>query len=335
VIPASTTLLVPVVGIDAIGAPLDNEHVHRAERVAELAGVKIGSTVEPGLVARVIASERGGLKNRPPEARVTPLINKAENVAQLLIARDVAGKLLRDHSMQTVVIGTVRNASLPVAEVHSQVAAIVLAAGGSARMRGPLKQLLPWGDSTLVRHIVDVVNRAQVAEIVLVVGKQAEEVERQFAFRGSIERCRLVHNPDWERGRSTSVRAGLETVGKEATAAIFVNADQPFLTANVIDTILHRYFQTLAPIVVPVFDGVPGSPVLFARSLFGELMELDGEDGGRKIVTDRAGVVEKVNVVNTRAALDLDTMDQYRAALKEAEEDPVEGIASIVPSKVD
>jgi molybdenum cofactor cytidylyltransferase len=333
VIPSSTTLLVPVVGVDAIGVPLDDEHVHRALRVAELAGVNVGTTVEPELVARVIANEQGGLKNRPQQARVVPLINKAQNVAQLLIARDVAGQLLRDHSIEAVVIGAVRNLALPVAEVHRHVAAVVLAAGGSSRMQGPLKQLLPWGDSTLVRHTLDVVSRAQVAEIVVVVGKQADEVRGELAASTCFDKCRIVENPDWQQGRSTSVRAGLKAIRPDSAAAIFVNADQPFLTAHAIDTILHRYFQSLAPIVAPVYDGVTGSPVLFARQLFGELTQLIGEDGGKKILTARADEVEQVNVVNARAALDLDTMDQYRAALAEAETNPGEGIASTVPAR--
>ncbi len=329
VIPDSTTLLVPVVGIDAVGAPLDEQHVHRAERAAELAGVKIGTTVEPDLVARVIANEQGGLKNRPPQARVIPLINKAENVAQLLVARDIAGQLLCYDSIDAVAIGAVKNAALPVAELHRRVAAVLLAAGGSTRMRGSLKQLLPWGNSTLVRHTTDLVNRAQVAEIIVVVGRQAEEVKRELGGA----RGKIVYNPDWEAGRSTSVHAGLRATNPNAAAAIFINADQPFLTANVVDTILQRYFQTLAPIVVPVYGGETGSPVLFARELFDELMQLTGEDGGRKILQARAEQVERVNIVNLRAALDLDTMEQYQAALTEAGAHPSEGIASTVPSR--
>jgi molybdenum cofactor cytidylyltransferase len=332
VIPVSTTLLVPVAGMDAIGAPLDNDHVHRAERVAELAGVKVGTIIEPELIAKVIANEQGGLKNRPPQARVIPLINKAQNVAQLLIGRAIARQLLRNDSMDAVAIGTVKNAVVPVAEVHRRVAAIVLAAGGSTRMQGPLKQLLPWGGSTLVCHTLDVVNHAQVAEIIVVVGKRGEEVRRALAAGPSFARCKIVHNPDWEEGRSTSVRAGLKATNSTSAAAVFVNADQPFLTANVIDTILHRYYQTLAPIVIPVYDGVTGSPVMFGRELFDELMRLTGEEGGKQILNERAGEAEKVNLVNVRAACDLDTMEQYNAALAEAEANPSEGIVSTVPS---
>lgn len=329
VIPNSTTLLVPVVGVDAVGAPLDDQHVHRAERVAELAAVKVGTTVEPDLVARVITNEQGGLKNRPPQARVIPLINKAENVGQLLIARDIAGQLLCYDSIDAVAIGAVKKAGLPVAELHRRVAAVLLAAGGSSRMGGPLKQLLRWGDSTLVQHTRDVVSRAQVAEVIVVVGKQAEEVKRALA--GTL--VQFVYNPDWSAGRSTSVQAGLKAMNPNAAAAIFVNTDQPFLTTGVIDTILQRYFQTLAPIVVPVYGGETGSPALFARELFDELMQLIGEDGGREILKARADQAERVNIVNLRAALDLDTMEQYQTALTVAGTHPSDGIASTVPTR--
>jgi molybdenum cofactor cytidylyltransferase len=329
VVPASTTLLVPVVGIDAIGVTLDDVHVHRSEMAARLAGVQVGTIVEPELVAKVIAHSDGGLKNRPAHARVIPLINKAENVAQLLVARDIAGQLLRDERIDSVVIGAVKNAAMPAAELFRRVVAIVLAAGGSTRMQGPLKQLLPWGDSTLLGHTLAEVRNSQVADLILVVGKNAEMIERELG----IVQGKVTFNPDWEKGRSTSVHAGLNSIASTAAAAIFVNADQPFLTSNVIDTLLHRYYQTLAPIVVPMYNGKTGSPVLFAREMFGELMQLTGEDGGKRILLTRSAELERVNIVNVRAAVDLDTMEQYRAALADFEADPSDGIASTVPSR--
>ena len=139
--------------------------------------------------------------------------------------------------------------------------------------------------------------------------------------------------PNGKRAAGTSVRAGLNAIDSTSAAAVFVNADQPFLTANVIDTILHRYYQTLAPIVVPVYGGATGSPVLFARELFGELKGLLGEDGGKEILQSRTAEAERANIVNVRAALDLDTMEQYNSARAEAQANPGEGIASTVPPK--
>ncbi len=326
VVPSCTTLLVPVVGVDVIGAKLDDEHVHRAERVAALSGVPLGVSIDPELVARVLSHADGGLKHRPAQARVIPLINKAQNVGQLLVARDIAEQLLRAPEIAAVAIGAVRNAALPVSELHSRVSAIVLAAGGSSRMQGSAKQLLPWEGATMVRHAVDVASRAQVTETIAVLGNEAQRVEEQLAGSGA----RIVQNPDWAEGRSTSVRAGLAAISERSTAAIFINADQPFLTPQVIDTVLQRYFQTLAPIVVPLYDGVSGSPVLFARECFDELRQLRGESGGKQIVQARREEVEEVNVINSRAAIDVDTPEDYRRALDEARARPSDGIFSTI-----
>jgi molybdenum cofactor cytidylyltransferase len=327
VIPDSTTLLIPVVGVDVIGAPLDDEHVHRAERVAALASVKLGTTVDPELVARVIAHPEGGLKNCPLHARVIPLINKTQNVAQLVAGRDLAGRLLRHDAIDAVALGAVRNTALPIAELHQRVAAIVLAAGGSTRMQGQLKQLLSWGDATLVRHTVEVAQRAQVAETIVVVGRQAANVKQALAGIP----LTAVFNPEWETGRASSVRAGLNALGSNIAAAIFINADQPFLTPQVVDTIVQRYAQTRAPIVVPIYAGQTGSPVLFAQELFDELRQLRGEDGGKKILQARRAQAERVNILNVRAATDVDTPEEYEVARAEAEANPAEGIFSTTP----
>ncbi|MGE5138089.1 MAG: selenium cofactor biosynthesis protein YqeC [Rudaea sp.] len=325
-IPTSTTLLVPVVGVDAVNTPLDDEFVHRADRAAALAGVPRGAVVDPQIIARVITHPDGGLKNRPEAARVIPLVNKAANVAQLLVARDIAGQLLRSPSIDAVAIGAVKNAAMPVAELHRRVAAVVLAAGGSTRMGSELKQLLPWGGSTLVRHTVEVLLRTELADVVVVVGRRAEDVAAALQGTGA----RLATNRAWNEGRSTSVRAGIDALGESTAAAIFVNADQPFLTAPVIDTLLQRYFQTLAPVVVPLYDGEPGSPVLFDRLLFGELRRLEGESGGKYLLDAHRDELEEVNILNTRAAIDVDTREDYEAALAEAHANPPEAITSTV-----
>jgi len=289
--------------------------VHRTERVAALAGVRVGTPIDPDLIARVLAHPSGGLKNRPPRARVIPLVNKVEDEAQLRSAREIASYLLRYEAIDAVAVGAVRNAALPVAELHRRVAAVVLAAGGSTRMQGPLKQLLPWGASTLVRHTVEVANRSQVAETIVVVGKQAEEVRQELEGTGA----RIVLNPDWEQGRSTSVRTGLRALSPNTAAAVFINADQPFLTAPVIDTIIQRHAETLAPLVVPVYNGETGSPVLFAQKLFEELGALHAEYGGKTLIRAHRDQVARVNILDTRAALDVDTPEEYRAARAQSE----------------
>ncbi|EEG77311.1 selenium cofactor biosynthesis protein YqeC [Dethiobacter alkaliphilus] len=92
-IPPDTTLVVPVTGIDCIGRPLTAENVHRPELVAQIAGAALGSRVTAKMVADVITSNAGYLKNIPPQARWIPFINKVETAAEANTARDIATKI--------------------------------------------------------------------------------------------------------------------------------------------------------------------------------------------------------------------------------------------------
>lgn len=311
VVPPLTTLLVPVVGIDAVGAPLDDAHVHRAAIVARLAGIPPGTVLEPQHIAHVLAHPEGGLKGKPVEARVIALINKVENDAQLAQARQVAHHLLECEWIDAVAIGAVRDLTWPITRLEQRVAAIILAAGGSTRMGGQVKQLLPWGNSTLVRHTVEVVQRAQLAQIIVVTGNRAEQVAG--ALDGTD--VEIVFNPDWPSGRASSVRAGLRAVSPKSAAALFINADQPFLTVELIDRIVSKFASSLAPIVVPLYKGKRGSPVLFARKYFDELEKLEGDVGGKVILEREYAAVESVNIADSRAAVDVDTPEDYQTAL--------------------
>lgn len=88
-VPAASTLLIPVASVKAVGEPLDEATVHRPERVGELTGAALGSTITPAIVGRVLAHEVGGLKNRPSGTRVVPIVNKADDADERAIARDI------------------------------------------------------------------------------------------------------------------------------------------------------------------------------------------------------------------------------------------------------
>jgi probable selenium-dependent hydroxylase accessory protein YqeC len=116
VIPEATTLVVPVVGADVFGEPLDADHVHRPELVGSLSGAPLGAPITPEIVARVLGHPEGGRKGVPSGARVVALINKVENPAQRTAARETAERLLREPAIQSVVLASLR-ATEPVVEV--------------------------------------------------------------------------------------------------------------------------------------------------------------------------------------------------------------------------
>ncbi|MEW5719513.1 MAG: nucleotidyltransferase family protein, partial [Chloroflexota bacterium] len=151
-----------------------------------------------------------------------------------------------------------------------KISAIILAAGASTRMNGRVKQLLPWRGKTLIENAIDAATRSQADETLVVLGAHADAIQPIVEKTGA----RIVVNPEWAEGHATSIRAGLNALALEIAAAIFVNADQLFLTRAVIDALIERYRATGAPIIASVFAGKRGSPVLFARAYFAELQAL-------------------------------------------------------------
>ncbi len=303
-IPPDVDVVVVVLGLDILGESLDVAHVHRPERVAALTGLALGAPITVEAVAAEMSHVDGGLKNIPGKARVVALLNKAgdENLAD---ARRLARLLLASPRYAAVAIGAVQ-AEDPIREVRGRVGAVVLAAGGASRY-GELKQTLPWQNTTLVGYAVDVARHSDVVETALVVGARAESVAAAAGGRAT----RVVHNPDWEQGLSTSVRAGVQALSEGADAALFMLADQPKVTSAVVDALLQRYYETLAPIVVATYGGRRGNPTLFDRCLWPELMEVAGDQGGRALIEKYRDVAQFVEV-GEAAALDIDTPDDYR-----------------------
>ena len=108
VIPADTTLVVPVVGADVFGKSLDADHVHRPELVSALCGAPPGTPITPAIVARVLAHPQGGRKGVPAGARVIVLINKVESLPDRAPARETAERLLREPAIHSVVLASLR-----------------------------------------------------------------------------------------------------------------------------------------------------------------------------------------------------------------------------------
>jgi molybdenum cofactor cytidylyltransferase len=119
VIPAETTLVVPVVGADVFGKALDADHVHRPELVGRLGGASLGTPITPAIVARVLTHPEGGRKGVPASVRIVVLINKVEGLRDRTPARETAERLLRDPAIHSVVL-TALHGEEPVVEVRTR-----------------------------------------------------------------------------------------------------------------------------------------------------------------------------------------------------------------------
>ncbi len=334
VIPAGATVVAPVVGLDVLGKPLTAEHVHRPDRVAALTGASLGDPVTPELIAAVLAHSEGGTKGLPLGARLMPVLNKAEDEASLAAARQIARRLLAYPIVDSVLIAAAQAAD-PVGEVWGRVGAVVLAAGQGRRF-GALKQLLPWHGVPLVAHVADqALTCPDVDRVIVTVGAGAEQVRAALATRN----VTCVPVPDWTAGQSRSVQAGLQaaraggpiparpTHAEETpllppgtddrgaiSAAVFLLADQPGVTPQLLSALIRRHRATLAPVVAPRYAGRRGNPVLFDRATFGEFARLSGDIGARPIIQAHADEIAWVDWPTPEITQDIDMAADYRGA---------------------
>ena len=101
-IPDTADTVIPVASAHVVGEPLDEELVHRPERVADLTGADIGDDVTPEMVGRVLAHPEGGLKGVPPGATVVPLVNKVDDADDERVAREIAETVLAQANRSVV-----------------------------------------------------------------------------------------------------------------------------------------------------------------------------------------------------------------------------------------
>jgi molybdenum cofactor cytidylyltransferase len=174
------------------------------------------------------------------------------------------------------------------------IAGLLLAAGGASRF-GSQKLIAPLGDVPLVRHAFDAL--AQVVDLVIVVvGSEGHLVGA--ALHGTA--AHVVENPDWARGLSTSIRRGVTAVPVDVDAVLIALGDEPLMAADVSRAVTAAWREAQRPIIVARYAGVPGHPVLFDRSVFGELAALDGDVGARSVI---ARSPERVLYVDVAAPL--------------------------------
>ncbi len=186
------------------------------------------------------------------------------------------------------------------------ISAIVLAAGQATRF-GQSKQLMRLADKPLLEHVLDYVNASRVDDVIVVLGAYADEIRSQV----HLGRARVVLNPDYAEGMSTSIRAGLSAQREGTEAAMIVLGDQPFVAPRTLDSLIDEYRRTQPAVVIPTYKGLRGNPVVVDKRLFPEMMELRGDIGCRAIFGGHAGSIAKLAVDDRGIVTDIDTMEDF------------------------
>jgi molybdenum cofactor cytidylyltransferase len=303
VIPAFSDLVVLVAAIDVVGQPIRSPLVHRPQRVAALLGGEDGTLLTPTAIGQLMTSPEGGLQSVPRAAEVRAALNKVESASGDADARQIAAQVLKESRVRAAVLASALGTQ-PVRAVIGRVPGIVLAAGGSSRMRQS-KQLIHWKGRPLVWHAVNTARRAGLNPVVVVVPPEATGIRQALSDQPVV----FLENPDWANGQSTSVLTGLRAVERVAEAVVFLLCDTPFVTPEVIQALIAEHQQTLTPIVAPRINDHWANPVLFDRVTFEAFSTLTGDRGGR-VLFERfrmAGIA-----ADPRIGLDVDTAADLR-----------------------
>jgi len=188
-------------------------------------------------------------------------------------------------------------------------AAIILAAGSSSRM-GQSKQLLDIKGKKLLIRTIDSVLQAGISEVTVVLGSE-EPVHRKILKGLPVD---IVHNPDWEKGMGSSLKAGLQyLISKNPSfeTIVVLVCDQPLLSKENISSLLNKYSDIRRPIIASRYSGMPGVPALFDKSYFKKLATLPDDQGAKKIILQNPADVYEIDFPG--GEVDLDTMEDYRA----------------------
>ena len=193
--------------------------------------------------------------------------------------------------------------------------AILLAAGESSRM-GQLKALLPWRGKTLLEHQVVALLEGGADRVTVVLGHRADELRPLVEAKSG---AAWVLNPDYLQGKTTSIRAGLSVIDSvEVDDVLLLNVDQPRSSADV-SAVLAAHRRSQCEVTVPEYCGKGGHPIALSASLLPELLQINEETQGIKaVVRRRAGSVQRLPLDNPEILLDLNTPEQYQAAVEAA-----------------
>src|SRR5262245_25030647 len=178
---------------------------------------------------------------------------------------------------------------------------------------GSPKALLPFRGKTFLKNILEAISRTSVQHTVVVVGHNRAEIEAQV--RPPI---RVVFNPDYEKGMVTSFQAVIRALPAGISGALLCLVDHPLVDVETIESLI----ANVAPnrIVVPVFEGRRGHPVLFAANILEEILALEPFQGANIVVRKDPSRVFQLSVNSPGILLDVDTPEDFQTLQNEHEQ---------------
>lgn len=193
-------------------------------------------------------------------------------------------------------------------EIQSNISIVILAAGASKRMGKP-KQLLKWGDTTLINHAINTAVAINSKETLVVLGAHFELIEKNIKN----SEVTILNNIYWENGLGKSIACAIGYLQKSQSSVdgvLVILADQPFITSDFLKLMISKFEINRNQIIATSYGNDKlGVPALFGASYFEELSQLK-EDFGAKLILKKYHSDVKCIFPPTEN-MDLDTNEDY------------------------
>jgi molybdenum cofactor cytidylyltransferase len=196
------------------------------------------------------------------------------------------------------------------------IVAAILSAGESSRMGRP-KALLPIDGVRFIEKIVTSLRSTRVGKIMVVLGHNAAAIRQRI----SDLQVDLVLNPDYKQGQLSSLAAAIRSIEAandvERVDGILVHlVDHPYINADLVNSMIDRFYETKKLIVVPRYQDRRGHPVIFSKALFGELLATPLDRGAKAVVHAHRDDTLEIDTNDEGAIIDIDTPEEYRRYVK-------------------
>jgi molybdenum cofactor cytidylyltransferase len=188
-------------------------------------------------------------------------------------------------------------------------AAVILSGGASQRMGSP-KALLPYQGRPFLEHLLEVTVHPKIGARRVVLGLHAEPIASAVPLAADD----IVINEEWEKGQLSSIQAAIRSLPAGTDGLILCLIDHPLISAALIDDLIEQFYAAKMKIVLPVFRGQRGHPVIFSAGLYDELLAAPLDQGARAVVWAHAGEIAEVPTTEQGCVLNLNDPETLQRA---------------------